>query len=223
MINSTGNNSLSEYCKLIISKFDTITELRKLELERLGAYIANKAALNKETNLVVICTHNSRRSHIGQLWLQAAAQWYGFPSIQVYSGGTEATALSVNAIKALQNAGFNIEKVSNGENPHYNSIIRIKEPISIVLFSKTIDSPPNPKNGFAAIMVCSDADANCPFVPGADARFAVPFNDPKKSDGLENQQEVYDQSVQEIGIEFFYAAHHAFNLINQKSANPRIK
>ena len=80
------------------------------------------------------------------------------------------------------------------------------------LFSKTYDSPPNPKDGFAAIMVCTEADAECPFVPGAEARFAIPFDDPKAFDSTARETAEYDETVRQIGLEMFYAMRHAASL-----------
>jgi len=215
MIKTNSQSSLENYCKVLISEFDEIPKDRQELLKTLGAYIAEKARQKKAIKFVVICTHNSRRSHIGQLWLQAAAQWYGVSNMDTFSGGTEATAFNKSAIAALQRIGFEIEQEKEGGNPIYWATIHIKEPLSKTLFSKTFDSSPNPKKDFAAIMVCSEADAGCPFVPGADARFAIPFEDPKQFDGMENEAEEYDKSVRQIGREFFFAVHHAAELSNQ--------
>ncbi len=214
MQNLTFNIALENYCKSVETSFATIPEERKVLLKKLGKYIAEKAQRQADIKLVVICTHNSRRSHIGQLWLQTAALWYGIPKVETFSGGTEATAFNRNAIEALQRVGFLIEQESKGENPVYRTNFMISEPVSMSLFSKTYDSPPNPKESFAAIMVCSEADAGCPFVLGADARFAIPFEDPKIYDNTAQQSKEYDKSVHHIGREFFFAVQYASKLLN---------
>ena len=206
-------STFENYCEALVSEFSLISDTRKALLEKPGAYIAHKVKEGKDIKLVVICTHNSRRSHIGQLWLQAAAQWYGIPSLDTFSGGTEATAFNKNAIAALRRIGFEIEQEKEGENPIYLVNIPFKNPSLQSLFSKTFDSSPNPKKNFAAIMVCAEADIGCPFVPGADARFAIPFEDPKSFDGKENEAEEYDKSVRQIGREFFYVVNHASKLL----------
>lgn len=206
---------LDKYCEVLISAFSYIPKARKKLLEKLGVSIANQVQQHKIIKLVVICTHNSRRSHIGQLWLQMAGQWYNMPKMETFSGGTEATAFNKNAVAALQRAGFEIEQTTSGDNPMYQLTLPITtvEVINQKLFSKTFDSAPNPNKDFMAIMVCSEADIGCPFVPGANARFAIPFDDPKRFDGTEDEAAEYDKSVREIGREFFYAIHHAAEIL----------
>ena len=213
--NINQNQLLRSFCKKLTTEFAQISTDRKNLLEQLGAYIAKKTALEQDIFLNVICTHNSRRSHIGQLWLQAAAQYYGIPKVKTYSGGTGATAFNKNAIAAMQRAGFEIITESTGNNPTYRANIALSIPISKVLFSKRFDSPANPQKDFAVIMVCSEADAGCPFVPGADGRFAIPFVDPKAGDGTPQEQEKYDACVQQIGREFLYVVYYATTLVQQ--------
>lgn len=200
----TTQRNLRDSCVEIAQSFDKIPPQRRKVLDQIADYIFKKQLDKAPTRLIVICTHNSRRSHIGQLWLQAGAQHFGVPNVEVFSGGTEATAFHPNAVAALRRAGFDIEVRPNGENPTYRVHIPLAHPMTLHVFSKKFDQPPNPTKDFAAIMVCSEADAGCPFVPGAEARFAVPFEDPKRFDGTPEEAIGYDESVYEIGRAFLY-------------------
>lgn len=198
---------LNQTIETYIQNFSSITEERKAKLESLSNYLHQKATQNQTAKLVVICTHNSRRSHIGQLWLAAGASYYKLPFIKTFSGGTEATAFNPNAVNALQSVGFKI----NTENPNKtNPLYTVQwqenqEPYKA--FSKRFEDTPNPNNEFAAIMVCSEADEGCPFVPGCDFRLALPFNDPKVSDGTLQETTQYLASCKEIGTEMLYVLH----------------
>jgi arsenate reductase len=184
-------------------KLDTIYNERKLTLQPLIDYIQTKVTENKNANLNFICTHNSRRSHLSQVWAQAAAHFFNIKNVYCYSGGTEATALFPMAAKTLEQAGFKIEVLSEGKNPVY-AIKYAENEHPIVGFSKTFDHPFNPKSEFAAIMTCSDADANCPFIPGAENRIPVKYDDPKTFDNTPQQAEKYEERSNQIAAEMLY-------------------
>lgn len=180
--------------------FNSIPDERKKLLNEFAQYISNKLKADKEINLTFICTHNSRRSHISQIWAQTAAEYYNIPNIKCYSGGTEATAFNPRAVKALQKAGFKIDKKDDSENPLYLVYFaNDKEPIEC--FSKVYSDEYNPQKDFAAIMTCSDADENCPVVFGAEARFPIRYDDPKEFDGTELEEAKYNERVEQIGRE----------------------
>lgn len=197
--------SIQEYCQQLEENFHTISEDRKAKLCTLSAYITSKYQENSTPELIVICTHNSRRSHLGQLWLAVGAEYFNLPNLQTYSGGTEATAFHPNAVNAVQRAGFKIETDQpEKDNPVYNiSWSESMEPYQA--FSTRFDEAPNPTKDFAAIMVCTEADEACPFVPGTDFRLALPFDDPKAFDGTDLQDAKYDERCKQIGTELFYA------------------
>ena len=154
--------------------------------------------------MVFICTHNSRRSIIAQVWAAAAADWFGMDNVEAFSGGTETTAFNPRAVAALRRAGFSIGTPPEEENPRYT--VRFGEDAtSLIVWSKVFDAPENPHRGFAAVMTCSHADENCPFVPGADVRVSLPFDDPKASDGTPDEERIYDERVREIGREIVFA------------------
>jgi arsenate reductase len=127
--------------------------------------------------------------------------------VATYSGGTEATAFNARAVAAMRRAGFSISE-AEGKNPRY--VVSLGEGLGeMTIFSKKFNDPANPQRGFAAIMVCSDADAACPFVPGADFRLAIPYEDPKKSDGTPDEAATYDERCRQIGREMLFALRHA--------------
>lgn len=197
------NPVLEQFIQLRIQEFDQIEESRKLKLEALSRFIKAQVALSEPIKITVICTHNSRRSHMGQLWLAAAAQWYGIPRVETYSGGTEATAFHPNAVRALQSAGFEITTHQKRSNPKYK--VSLGEDIpSMLLFSKPYFHEFNPQHKFAAVMVCNDADEACPVVIGAAARFSLAFDDPKLFDGTPLEAEKYKERSAQIAREMLY-------------------
>lgn len=194
---------------ILSNKFDQIEDSRKKQLDEFAEYISNKLKDGKEVNLTFICTHNSRRSHISQIWAQTAAEFYNIPNIKCYSGGTEATAFNTRAVKAIKKAGFKIEKKDESDNPIY--LVHFAENIEpLKCFSKVYSDPFNPKSNFAAIMTCSDADENCPVVFGAEARFPIRYDDPKEFDGTEQEEEKYEERVNQIGTEMLFVFNHIY-------------
>lgn len=193
---------LEKYIEKIKSDFDEISSARKEKLHGVSEYIESKIKDSECVKLNFICTHNSRRSHLAQIWTAVAAGYYGAQNIETYSGGTEATAFNPRAVAALERAGFGIES-PGGDNPKYK--IRFSENADpLICFSKTFDDPSNPDSDFAAVMTCSEADENCPFVPGAEFRSAITYRDPKESDGTEQETEIYDERCKQIAADMFY-------------------
>ncbi|MBN1302624.1 MAG: hypothetical protein JW995_15505 [Melioribacteraceae bacterium] len=197
------NPDISNNIKRIEKSFNLISQDRKSILENFAGYISDKLKSGEEIKLIFICTHNSRRSHISQIWAQTAAEYYSIPDIKCFSGGTEATAFNPRAVKAMQKAGFRIETKDDSDNPVY-LVYYSDDKKPVECFSKVYSDEYNPQKDFAAIMNCSDADENCPVVFGAEARFPVRYDDPKEFDGTEFEQEKYDERVEEIGREMLY-------------------
>lgn len=184
-------------------KSTAISAERKIVLQPLIDFIQAKVSVNKNINLNFVCTHNSRRSHLSQVWAQAAAHYFNVKNVNCYSGGTEATAMFPMAAKTLEAAGFQIAKLSIENNPVYSIKYAENEP-SIIGFSKTYDNEFNPKSEFAAIMTCSHADENCPFIVGCEERIPVRYNDPKAFDNTPQQAEKYQERSNEIASEMLY-------------------
>lgn len=196
--------SLSHYYQELEQEFDLITPERKSTLQQLSKYISTKIAADELVQLIVICTHNSRRSHFGQLWLAIAASYYQLNGIQTFSGGTEATAFNERAVAAFKAIGVTITATDEqSNNPRYQ--VRWKEDQEpYVAFSKKYTAAPNPSENFAAIMVCSDADQNCPLISGCAFKLALPYQDPKQYDATNVAAQEYDKTCREIGREMFF-------------------
>jgi arsenate reductase len=185
-----------------------IRAARRETLDLLAEWIASKARTDHVARLVFICTHNSRRSHFGQVWAQTAAQAFGLGHVRTFSGGTDATALHPNAVSALRDAGFEIRIEREDANPLYAVTAGPRLP-ELHLFSKRYDDAANPISGFAAVMTCSDADEACPFIPGAEVRFSTPYDDPKTADGTAAEAAVYSARSLQIASEMLYVMHLA--------------
>ncbi|MFM9837873.1 MAG: protein-tyrosine-phosphatase [Cyclobacteriaceae bacterium] len=185
-------------------EFDLIDENRKQVLAQIAGFVQDRIAANQKANLNFICTHNSRRSHISQLWAQAAAHYYSIENVNCFSGGTEATAFNPRSVKALREAGFKIDMTKEGGNPVYE-VHYAENAAPVIAFSKKYNDQFNPQKDFAAIMTCSHADENCPLVVGASVRISTPFNDPKEFDGTPQEPFKYMESVHLIGREVLYA------------------
>jgi len=193
---------LAEALKKIIGA-QPLNEERKTVLHPLVDYVQQKASSGADINLNFICTHNSRRSHLAQVWAQAASAYFRVPNVYCYSGGTEETALFPEVAETLTGQGFNIFKIAET----HNSVYAIKysaNALPIIGFSKNYDSPFNPVSAFAAIMTCSQADGSCPFIAGAERRIPITFEDPKISDGTPEQSQVYAARSFQIAQEMCY-------------------
>jgi len=196
---------LARYIEAREAEFDAIPADRKEELAAIGDFVA-AAADTGRADLIFICTHNSRRSHFGQVWAQVAAHHHGMDSlVSTFSGGTEATAFNERAIGALRRAGLDVHPALLSENPKY--AVHYAEGLDpMVCFSKKYDdAETNPTAGFAAVMTCSDADRGCPIVYGSASRFSTPYVDPKVSDGTPEEIATYDERCAQIAREMLYA------------------
>ena len=174
---------------------------RKVLLKPLQEYISQKVKQKTEINLNFICTHNSRRSQLSQMWAKVIADFYGF-NINSFSGGIEITACNERTVASFERMGF---KVINpgGQNPHY--LVKYhKNKEALILFSKIYDDAPNPKAHFAAVMTCTHADKNCPFIPGAEKRISLPYEDPKAFDDTPDEAKMYDERSLQIATEMKY-------------------
>lgn len=184
-------------------KPESISTERKEILQPLIDYVQNKVDAQQEIRLNFICTHNSRRSHLSQVWAQTAASFFNINNVFCYSGGTEATALFPVVAKTLESSGFQIKTISEERNPVY-SIKYSDNAHPIIGFSKAYDDSFNPQNEFAAIMTCSQADGGCPFIAGAEKRIPITFEDPKAFDNTPQQAEKYQERSLQIATEMVY-------------------
>jgi arsenate reductase (thioredoxin) len=197
------SKELEKFVSERIDEFDQIPGQRKKELEKIAGYIKSKINADRPAKLTFICTHNSRRSHLSQIWAQTAAYYYRIHNVETYSGGTEATAFNPNAVKAMKEVGFKISIAKERKNPLYDVKYSKNAPLMQV-YSKVFDQEGNPTTDFAAIMTCSHADENCPFIPGASLRIPVTYDDPKEFDGTPMQDKAYEERTRQIAREMLY-------------------
>lgn len=181
----------------------SVSNERKEVLQPLIDFIQNKVNSKDTIRLNFICTHNSRRSHLSQIWAQTIAFHFKIPNVFCYSGGTEATAMFSKIVETLTHQGFNIEKLSESTNPVYAVKFDSSE-AAVIGFSKKYDDTFNPEKGFAAIMTCSQADGGCPFIAGAEKRIPITYEDPKAFDGTDLMNAKYEERSLEIASELFY-------------------
>lgn len=196
------NPLLTSYIQSQLTKFELISEDRRKALQVLIDFISKRKSDNTIA-LTMICTHNSRRSHLTQIWAQIAAHYFGLKNISVYSGGTEATAIYSAVIETLTEVGLDAQKLSGTTNPIY--ALRFDErALPIICFSKVYDDAFNPKNGFAAVMTCGHADANCPHIPQAAQRISLPYEDPKNFDEHPEKMRAYRERCDQVALEMLY-------------------
>jgi arsenate reductase len=182
---------------------EAISAERKEILKPLANYIQSKINNHETIRLNFICTHNSRRSHLSQIWAQTMAFYFKIKNVFCYSGGTETTAMFPIVVETLINQGFQIAKLSEGDNPIY-AVKYAENESAIICFSKTYNDIFNPSSQFGAIMTCNSADEGCPFVLGAEARFPIKYDDPKAFDNTDLQTEMYVKRSLEIAQEMWW-------------------
>jgi arsenate reductase (thioredoxin) len=176
-----------------------IPDERKQVLQPLIAYIQEKQDAGKQARLNFICTHNSRRSQFSQIWAQLAADYHGVDA-ECFSGGVEVTAFNERAVASIQRAGFRITQAGT-DNPRY-FLFSSDDADPIVAFSKLYDEMGS--NPYAAVMTCSHADENCPFIPAAEVRIPVRYEDPKQFDNTPGEADRYDERSLQIASEMFH-------------------
>ncbi|MEZ4790105.1 MAG: protein-tyrosine-phosphatase [Flavobacteriales bacterium] len=186
----------------VIPAMAAIPAERKESLDLIAAFIRERRDTSATADLTFICTHNSRRSILSQVWAATAACAFGLDHVRTFSGGTEATAFNPRAIEALRRAGFHVA-VPEGKNPRCTVAIS-KERATEPCWSKRYDDPANPQQGFCAVMTCSEADKNCPIVLGALDRISLPYRDPKEADGTSEETARYDERCLQIAAEMWY-------------------
>lgn len=186
-----------------IKAFYPVSEERKALLQALIDYIKKCISRDEAVILNCICTHNSRRSHLTQIWAQVSAHYYNIHGVFCYSGGTESTALYPVIVETLAAQGMKVGTIAGGSNPVY--LIKYAEnAMPVIGFSKKYDHFFNPASGFIAVMTCSQADDDCPYIDGAQQKISLPYEDPKSSDGTNNQKSVYLERSRQIASEILY-------------------
>lgn len=180
-----------------------LDENRKSLLLRIADKIVETYKENDgKVSINFICTHNSRRSQLGQVWTFFAAHYFDL-NITAFSGGTEVTAFNRNTVRTLKSVGFTfqVEEFSH-QNPVYQvSFEGTKH--HILGFSKTFDHEIN-EAPYIAITTCDSADQNCPYIAEALHRFHLPYTDPKYSDGTPEQEAAYLKTNGEVASELYF-------------------
>jgi len=180
-----------------------ISENRKGILQPLKDEIQHLMNEHQPIELVFVCTHNSRRSILAQVWAQTLSAFYQLPNMESYSGGTEATAVYPMIIEVLQKSGFKIDTSSEMQNPIHT--ISYSEVLPVVsAFSKLYNDPKNPHKEFIAVMSCANADKNCPIIHGAKSRISITYEDPKIADNTNKQHQIYFERNKQIATELKY-------------------
>lgn len=195
---------LLQYLHERATEFDSIPDERKSDLGKVADFIRERLSRSEPAQLTFICTHNSRRSHLSQIWAQVAAEYYGLDGVETFSGGTEATAFNPRAVAAMERCGLTITADDPAAtNPNY-SVFTADASKPQVCFSKVYDAPPNPTMGYCAVMTCSQADDACPLVMGCDLRIPIRYEDPKVADDTEFEAQRYDERSAQICSEMLY-------------------
>lgn len=196
-------SEVERYIERAASHVEGVPMDRRRLLDELAVTVRSKYQIGEVADLVFICTHNSRRSQMAQIWAAVAAAHFGVDGVRTYSGGTEATAFDPRAVAAMRRAGFRTDD-PGGDNPRYTVTFSDDLP-PIECWSKTYDDASNPSRNFAAIMTCSEADRACPTVAGAAARLPISYDDPKVADGTADEAAIYDARCLQIATEMLYA------------------
>ncbi|MFZ1523399.1 MAG: protein-tyrosine-phosphatase [Saprospiraceae bacterium] len=188
-----------------IQSFSTenISSERQEVLAHLVKYIRDKRAKDETIRLNFICTHNSRRSHLSQIWAQTMTFHFGIKNVFCYSGGTEATAMFSKVVETLANQGFITFRISDIPNPVY-AVKYASNEQAIICFSKEYSHAFNPMGNYAAVVTCNSADEACPIVFGAEARIPVKYEDPKAFDNTDLMDAKYAERSLQIAAEMWY-------------------
>jgi hypothetical protein len=200
------NPKVSTHADLLTTSFDRIDELHREAGETLAGWIARNYRPGRPLHVTVVCTGNSRRSILGATMGNVAAAYYGMPEIRFHSGGTAPTAFNRRTVATLKEIGIEIEptgtEAPRGEPETANSVYKVRWGGSgqeATEFSKRYSDPSNPQEGFAALMVCGEADAACPVVKGAALRVSMPYLDPKIYDDGAYEAIKYAERRDDIG------------------------
>src|SRR5262249_44345897 len=106
---------------------------------------------------------------------------------------------------ALKAIGFEVaptgKEAPRGEPKTENPVYRVSwgDSFEASEFSKRYDDASNPQKGFAALLVCSEADAACPAVKGAALRVSMPYLDPKVYDDGAYEAAKYAERRDDVG------------------------
>jgi protein-tyrosine-phosphatase len=195
--------TLQPYVTEVAGELHAVPTERRAVLNQIATTIVARLQSGQPAALTFICTHNSRRSHMSQIWAQTAAYYYGLNQVSAYSGGTEVTACNCRTITAMRSAGFDIRDATTGDNPLY-LVHYAEDRAPLRAYSKLYNADGNPQHDFIALMTCSAADRSCPVVAGAIARYAIHYADPRLCDDTPTETAAYNERCREIAREMFF-------------------
>jgi arsenate reductase len=196
---------LREHAEYLTTTFDAIDELHRKAGQKLATWIVAHYKPGMTLPITVVCTGNSRRSIMGSSMGNLSAAYYGMPEIRFHSGGTAPSAFNPRTIASLKSIGFEIEAIGKeadrGDSKTANPIYHLKwgDGYEMDEFSKHYSDQSNPQSGFAALMVCTEADGECPIVKGANLRISMPYLDPKIYDDGAYETSKYAERRDDIG------------------------
>jgi arsenate reductase len=212
--------ALRPYAEEVAHELGTVSAERKTTLDAIASDVVAQLEAGKAAKLTFICTSNSRRSHMSQIWAQTAAYYYGLDQVFAYSGGTQATACNCRTVAAMRRVGFAIEDATTGDNPVYLVRYANDRP-PIRAYSKLYNADANPKRDFIALMTCSVADKSCPVVAGAMSRYAIHYVDPRLCDDTPTETTAYNERCREIAREMFYIMSEVRRSLDAVKAGPQ--
>lgn len=204
------NKKVLEYSASLENEFNQIPEAHRKSLEELGNYLFTKTQGDKDINVLLISRHNSRRSHMGQLWLMTAAEYYGIQDVHIFSGGIEPTELDSRVIRALKKCGFKVAGSSRTANPTY--VISNGSGNSYMVFAKQYNGRENPSSNFVAVVLSEVANNTLETVPGADKKIPVLYQDLEHFDDTPEEEQKYDEGCRQIARDMFYVMHYVRKL-----------
>lgn len=207
------NSQVHTLASSLRNEYDQIGFERKIQLIDLSEILTQELNFNKSAHLNFICTHNSRRSQLAQIWMKTSALYFKIDNVFTYSGGTEGTAFNHRMVSALKEAGFELEQKDESDNPKYRLEMYAEEEHN-VYFSKVYDHKANPESGYLAIMVCDSANEACPVVHGAKEKHPLLYKDPKAYDDTPEESAKYAEKVIEIGREMLFLMENTAAIIN---------
>ena len=200
-----------DHAAFLTTSFDMIDAEHRTSSAVLADWIVKNYQPGQHLDVTVVCTANSRRSLFGATMGNIAADYYGIPEIRFHSGGTAASAINARAVACLKAIGVEIEPTGKeaprgepqDEEPDFcgsmGKAARELPPAEANEFSKVYTDPANPQGGFAALVVCAEADTACPIVRGADVRISMPFLDAKMYDDGSYEAAKYAERRDDIG------------------------
>jgi len=120
------------------------------------------------SRILILCTHNSARSQMAEGWIRHHAAEGGL-ALDVWSAGTERTAVKPDAIAVMAEVGIDLSGHT----------------------SKRLDELPDPWSFDVVLTVCDSANEACPSYPARTTRLHLAFADPSGHD-LARWREVRD-------------------------------